>query len=98
MEYRGFNWFKSMGVVLLLVFAFAIGSMAGCTQNQKKSFKHFESGLIGLQRKVTLYDANGQVIRTWTGRFKIEINGAYISFIDNGKDVKVSGTVVVQEQ
>ncbi len=89
---------KYVLILVLIIAAFSLGSMWGCTQNQRKSFKHFESGLIGLKREVTLYDANGHIIKTWKGRFKIEINGAYISFIDNnGKEVKVSGTVVVQE-
>ncbi len=80
-------------VLILLIFLFI-----GCTQKQKKELKHFKSNLIGLKRKVILYDANGHVIKTWRGRFKIEINGAFISFIDsNGKEVKVSGTIIVQE-
>ena len=65
---------------------------------QEKSIKHFKSDIIGIKRKVTLYDCNGNVIRNWEGRFKIEIQGSYISFIDdNGKDIKVSGTLVVEE-
>jgi hypothetical protein len=53
---------------------------------------------VGLNRQVTLYDCGGNVIRSWQGRFKIEIQGAYLSFIDDdGNEVKVSGTVVVQE-
>jgi hypothetical protein len=53
---------------------------------------------VGLKRQVTLYDCNGNTIRSWQGRFKIEIQGSYLSFIDDdGNEVKVSGTVVVQE-
>ena len=88
----------SMGKKLQLLIFVLIFLFIGCTQKQKKELKHFKSNLIGLKRKVILYDANGHVIKTWRGRFKIEINGAFISFIDsNGKEVKVSGTIIVQE-
>ena len=88
---------KKQVLIILLILSFIL--IFSCTQKQKKELKHFKSNLIGLKRVVTLYDCNGHIIKQWKGRFKIEINGAYISFIDsNGKEVKVSGTVVVQEQ
>jgi len=72
--------------------------LPACTEKQRKELKHLKSDVIGLKRKVTLYDCSGTVIRSWEGRFKIEVEGAYISFIDEkGKDVKVSGAVVVEE-
>jgi len=71
----------------------------GCTEKQRKGIKHVKSDLIGLKRKVTLYDCNGQPIRTWHGRFKIEVQGAYLSFIDDDDhEIKVGGTVVVEEE
>jgi hypothetical protein len=74
-----------------------LGSTA-CTERQRKDIKHFKSDIIGLKRKVTLYDCSGRPMKTWEGRFKIEVMGSYLSFIDNeGKDVKVSGTVLVEE-
>ncbi len=84
---------------LLAAFVLVVSfGVTGCTERQRKQIKHFKSDIIGLKRRVTLYDMNGHPIRTWEGRFKIEIMGGYLSFIDdNGKDVKVSGTVVVEE-
>ena len=82
-----------IGLILSAIFLFS------CTEKQKKELKHFKSDIIGLKRTVTLYDCNGRIIKQWKGRFKIEIQGAYISFIDdNGKEVKLSGTIVVQEE
>ncbi len=87
------NW--KLQVLILVIFLLTI---FGCTEKQRKELKHFKSDIIGLKREVILYDANGHVIRKWRGRFKIEINGAFISFIDdNGKEVKLSGTIIVQE-
>ncbi len=73
-------------------------SVTGCTEGQRKDLKHFKSDVIGLKRRVTLFDNNGRPIRTWEGRFKVEIIGGFASFIDDsGKDVKVSGIVVIEE-
>ena len=70
----------------------------GCTENQRKDLKHMKSGLIGLKRQVTLYDCNGQPIRQWLGRFKIEIAGGVVTFIDDdGNEIKISGAYVVEE-
>ncbi|RMF83186.1 MAG: hypothetical protein D6739_07560 [Nitrospirae bacterium] len=86
--------------LLPLAFVLALATAAsGCTEKQRKGIKHVKSDLIGLKRTVTLYDCNGRPIRTWRGRFKIEVQGAYLSFIDDdGHEVKVGGTVVVEEQ
>lgn len=86
---------RSIRLSLLLLTAVAI---AACTESQRKGIKHIKSDLVGLQRQVTLYDCDGTAIRRWQGRFKIEIQGAYLSFIDDdGNEVKVSGMVVVEE-
>ncbi len=87
---------RLMSVVLLCLAILCMS--AGCTERQRKNLKHFKSDIIGLKRQVTLYDCSGRVIRSWKGRFKIEVQGSFVSFIDdNGKDVKVSGTVVIEE-
>ena len=93
-----FRRLKIKQIVFFIALAIFILSLPACTERQKKSIKHLKSDIIGIERKVTLYDCNGKVIRNWEGRFKIEIQGSYLSFIDdNGKDIKVSGTVVVEE-
>ena len=82
----------------LLLLLLAVVGMSACTESQRKGMKHIKSDVVGLKRQVTLYDCAGNVIRSWQGRFKIEIEGSYLSFIDDdGNDVKVSGTAVVQE-
>ena len=77
---------------------FLSASLASCTERQRKNLKHMKSDIIGLKRRITLYDCSGKVIKQWEGRFKVETIGAYVSFIDDdGKDIKISGTVVVEE-
>lgn len=93
-----FGCVKIKQVVFSIALAIFMLSLPACTEKQEKNIKHFKSDIIGIKRKVTLYDCNGNVIRNWEGRFRIEIQGSYLSFIDdNGKDIKVSGTVVVEE-
>ncbi len=90
---------KGISVFAIVLFLIAcLVLIGGCTERQRKNIKHLKSDIIGLKRQVTLYDCNGNVIKTWKGRFKIEVQGSYISFIDDdGKDIKVSGIVVVEE-
>jgi hypothetical protein len=92
------NFMKKHRTLIAAASAFLLLGAAACTERQRKDIKHIKSDIIGLQRKVTLYDCSGRSIRTWEGRFKIEVMGSYLSFIDDeGKDVKVSGTVLVEE-
>ncbi len=82
----------------MFLFIFLISGILGCTEKQRKELKHLKSDIIGLKRRVTLYSEDGRVIKSWEGRFKIEIQGCFISFIDDqGKEVKISGTIVVEE-
>ncbi len=81
-----------------LALAMVLPLTQSCTERQRKNIKHIKSDIIGLKRRVTMYDCNGKVIRQWEGRFKVEEHGAFISFIDdNGNDVKVSGNIVIEE-
>jgi len=93
------NIFLKKGIFLSFILALLmLFCLSGCTERQRKNLKHLKSDIIGLKRRVTLYDCNGKVIKQWQGRFKIEVQGSYISFIDDdGKDIKISGTVVVEE-
>jgi len=96
-------WEMKMNLTRLCILAICLcmlvlTSLVACTEGQRKDLKHFKSDIIGLKRRVTLFDNNGKPIKTWEGRFKVEVIGGFASFIDdNGKDVKVSGTVVIEE-
>ncbi len=95
---KTFRKHKIYAIATALLILVMSMSLVSCTERQRKNLKHMKSDIIGLKRKVTLYDCSGNVIRQWEGRFKIEVIGSYVSFIDDqGKDIKVSGTVVVEE-
>ncbi len=68
-------------------------------QRWSKTWKHAKSGVVGLNRTVTMYDCQGKPIRQWTGRFMVETTGGVVSFIDDaGKEVKVLPLVSVEEK
>ena len=71
--------------------------LIGCKVIQKSS-RHFQSNLSGLKREVVLYANDGSVIKKYKGTFKVEIDGSVISFIDDNKEIKMTGTVVVEEK
>lgn len=85
---------------LIGIFAFLLCFciLAGCTEDQRKGLKHTKSSLVGLKRAITLFDCNGKPIRSWQGRFKVEISGGTAAFIDDdGNEIKISGTYIIEE-
>jgi len=82
---------KKIVIVLSILFLFS------CERFDKK-VKHFKSGISGLDRRVTLYTCDGEIIKTWEGNFMIELIGNSASWIDdNNKEVKISGTFIIEE-
>lgn len=86
-----------LGVMLFLILFLGATIFSGCEKVQKE-IKHQKSDIIGLKRIVVLYANNGSVIKTWNGRFKVEMNGSVASFINgDGHEIKVSGTYIIEE-
>ncbi len=81
-----------------VIFLFSVFIMLSfsCAKWQQ-DFKHLNSQLTGLKRTITLYSADGSVIRQWNGLMRIEHVPGGISFIYKGKVVVISGTFVVEE-
>jgi hypothetical protein len=86
---------KRLFYASILLTAPFIAGCAGC----RNDMKHAWSGVAGLDRTITLYAADGSVIREWKTRAKVEDRGGTVWFLDaNNNAVTVSGTFVVQEQ
>ena len=82
---------KNIIIVLSVLVLFS------CERFDKK-VKHFKSGISGLDRRITLYTCDGEIIQTWEGNFMIELIGNSASWIDdNNKEVKISGTFIIEE-
>ncbi len=82
---------------MIMILALSLLALAGCTERQKQEYSHWKSDVVGLKRTVTLYDANGKSIKTWNGRFKVEITGNTARFIADAKTIIISGTFVIEE-
>lgn len=77
----------------------AILNMTGCA-SCSRTLKSFGSDLDGgLDRTVTLYDYNGNVLDSWSGKFDLSSSEKEIYFDDqNGKRVIIHGGIVVAEE
>ena len=87
-----FKFMKQKQLILLA----SILLFSGC--GLQNGLKHAQSSLMGLDRKITLYDGTGKVIREWRTRAKVEDKGGSCYFIVEGKAVTISGTFVIEEQ
>ena len=83
-------------VVIILMLSSFVLSLGGC-QSLKAQFKHIVSGAVGLDRTVTLYNFSGEPMKQWKGRFQIETIDGIASFIVDGKQVKISGIYIIEE-
>lgn len=84
-------------VIALVIFILLIFFGMQC-KSCEQSISHLKSGTVGLNRKVTLYSADGKILREWRGKYVIEDAGASIRFMHEGRAITVSGTYVVEER
>jgi starvation-inducible outer membrane lipoprotein len=48
-------------------------------------------------RKITLYSADGKIIKEWNTQGQVETSGSIAAWLQDGKDIKISGTFVIEE-
>ena len=89
-------------VVFLIILAFVIvvGEIINSASFRRniKSIKSNYSG--GIDRTITIYDYNGNVIKEYTGKFDVaETDGSKVMFDDqNGKRVIIYNAIVINEE
>ncbi|GLI90451.1 DUF5052 family protein [Bacillus subtilis] len=86
--------------VVVLLCLLVLGATTGCESWNRMS-KDISSSTSGLERTATVYDQNGKVIKTYKGKFDIEVNdyGNKVKFDLNGKRVNINNaTVIVEEE
>lgn len=89
-----------------ILLALALVAMVGltatsCTESQQREIKSIKSNWTGgLNRTVTVYDYNGQKIKSWSGQFDVkETNRNSVYFdTEDGKRVIVSGGIIINEE
>ena len=91
-------------ITAAVVFAVIIGLIVWWlfgTQSGQRSIKTLQSNVSGIERTVTVYDINGNVIKEYTGKFDVEYDESRILFDDeDGKRHVIyytTGTVIIDE-
>lgn len=86
-----------MGVMLIIVLTFSMTGCAGLTRMGKSIGSDLTGGL---DRVVTVYDQNGNVIQTYEGKIDIEDTDYEnkILFDLNGKRIVIYNSIVIVEE
>lgn len=85
-------------IVLFVLSILMIVSLAGCS-SWSRAMKSFGSNISGgLNRTVTVYDYNGDPIKSWTGKFDVSESESETYFDYNGKRVIIQGGIVINEE
>lgn len=83
-------------VFVLFVGVVSLNGCASCDRTMKSIGSDFDGGL---DRTVTLYDYNGNVLGEWSGKFDMSSSEQEIFFDDeDGKRVIIHGGIVVAEE
>ncbi|MFD1953720.1 DUF5052 family protein [Paenibacillus thailandensis] len=88
-------------IAIILTALAVLFALAGCSESMERSIKDYQSSVNGLERRAEVYDQNGNIIKTYEGRFDVEVNeyGNKVKFDLDGKRVLIyNATVVVEEK
>jgi hypothetical protein len=87
---------KVAGITAAVVIS--LGLLVSCN-SCRQDLKSITSHTVGIKRTVTLFDANGKVIKLWNINSTYQTSGTGINFLDNDeKFVAINGTFIVEEK
>lgn len=88
---------KFLVIVLVTVAAVQFTSCESCSRKMKSIESDFGGGL---NRTLTVYDYNGDTIKTYSGKFDIRDRGAdnQVFFDLDGKRIWIQGGIVLSEE
>ena len=73
-------------------------SLAGCAR-WKRELKSFPTDVAGgLNRTVTVYSYDGDVVGQWSGKFDVSESESETFFDVNGKRVIIQGGIIINEE
>lgn len=87
-------------ICIVLTALAVLFALAGC-ESWDRTMKDMGSSLKGLERTAEVYDQNGNMIKSYEGKFDIEVNdyGNKVKFDLDGKRVLIyNATVIVEEK
>lgn len=84
-------------VAIILVFIIVL-SLCGCS-SWSRSWKSFRSDMSGgLNRTITVYDYNGNEIKSWAGKIDTSESADEVFFDLNGKRTIIHGGIVIIQE
>ena len=98
MEKKGFGFAVGICVIVFVVLIGVVALLG--TSTAQRTLKSVSSDFGGgLDRTVTVYDYNGNEIRSWTGKFDVSESENEVYFDnENGKRVIIHGGIVINEE
>jgi len=85
--------------ITFVIGAIALLGTTGCTAQMERSRKSFSSNFGGgLDRTITVYDYNGNAIKSWSGKFDVSDSESEVYFDLDGKRVIIHGGIVIDEE
>ncbi len=84
-------------IVAICAVALTVLGLGGCASFDRQ-WKTVESNTAGLNRRVTLYNDKGEVMREWEGVISLGDDDAQIMFDLDGKRYVIQGGIVVVEE
>lgn len=89
---------KRIVAAMLLVVCVITLTLTGCASWQR-SLKSIGSDISGgLNRTVTVYSYDGDVLGSWTGKFDVSESASETFFDINGKRVIIQGGIIINEE
>ena len=88
---------RYLSIILVVIMILAMCS--GCA-SWRRDIKSIKSDFHnGLDRTVTVYDYNGKIIKSWSGKFDVSSSETEVYFDDeNNKRVIIHGGIVINEE
>lgn len=98
MEKKGFGFAVGICVIVFIVIIGVVALLG--TSTAQRTLKSVSSDFGGgLNRTVTVYDYNGNEIRSWTGKFDVSESENEVYFDnEDGKRVIIHGGIVINEE
>jgi hypothetical protein len=85
--------------LLVIMLTICLAGLVGC-ESFERGVKDIGSSIGGLNRTLTVYDQNGNVLKTYEGKFDIKQNdyGNQVKFDVSGKRVIIYNAIVITEE
>ena len=85
-------------IAVLALISVMCASLTGCASWQR-SVKSLSSDFTGgLDRTVTVYSYDGDILGQWSGKFDVSESSSETFFDINGKRVIIQGGIIINEE